>query len=246
MDLCQKKSRNSRPHEKATGKGDYWIWTAIALPNRLRVTSYLSQERSEEAAQAFIQQFKARTDGRAPFFTSDKLPSYVAALVANYSVPEPPPVKRGPGRPRKQPKRILDPQLRYAQVDKRRRGGRVVEVRRRIVFGHADDIAVIIEAEGCGSQINTAYVERNNLTLRQSVGRLVRKALSFSKNVHFLQRHIDLDDAIYNFVKPHRALRRRLRSGKPGSRKWQQLTPAMAAGLTDHIWSLEELLMFRN
>jgi hypothetical protein len=55
-----------------------------------------------------------------------------------------------------------------------------------------------------------------------------------------------LDDAIYNFVKPHRALRRRLRSGKPGSRKWQQLTPAMAAGLTDHIWSLEELLMFGN
>jgi hypothetical protein len=210
------------------------------------VTSYLSQERSEEAAQAFIQQFKARTDGRAPFFTSDKLPSYVAALVANYSVPEPLPVKRGPGRPRKQPKRILDPQLRYAQVDKRRRGGRVVEVRRRIVFGQADDIAVIIEAQGCGFQVNTAYVERNNLTLRQSVGRLVRKALSFSKNVHLLQRHIDLDGAIYNFVKPHRALRRRLRSSKPGSRKWQQRTPAMAAGLTDHIWSLEELLMFRN
>jgi hypothetical protein len=142
--------------------------------------------------------FKARTDGRAPFFTSEKLASYLAALVANYSVPEPLPVKRGPGRPRKQPKRILDPQLCYAQVDKRRRGGRVVEVRRRIVFGQADDIAVIIEAEGCGSQVNTAYVERNNLTLRQSVGRLVRKALSFSKNVHFLQRHIDLDDAIYN------------------------------------------------
>jgi hypothetical protein len=67
-----------------------------------------------------------------------------------------------------------------------------------------------------------------------------------NRNVHFLQRHIDLDDAIYNFVKPHRALRRRLRSGKPGSRKWQQRTPAMVAGLTDHIWSLEELLMFRN
>lgn len=65
------------------------------------MTSYLSQERSEEAAQAFIQQFKARTNGRAPFFTSDKLASYVAALVANYSVPEPLPVKRGPGRPRK-------------------------------------------------------------------------------------------------------------------------------------------------
>src|SRR5215475_9539187 len=68
---------------------------------------------------------------------------------------------------------------------------------------------------GCGAEVNTAYVERNNLTMRQSVGRLVRKALSFSKNVHFLHRHIALDDAIYNFVKPHGALRRRVRSSTP-------------------------------
>jgi len=246
MDLCQKKSRHFSLDDEATGQGDDWIWTAVALPSRLRVTSYLSQERSEEAAQAFIRQFKARTDGQAPFFTSDKLPAYVAALILNYSVPEPLPVTRSLGRPRKQPRRLVDPQLRYAHVDKRRQGGRVVEVRRRIVCGNADDMAVIIQADGCGSEVNTAYVERNNLTMRQSVGRLVRKALSFSKNVHFLQRHIDLDDTIYNFVKPHRALRRRVRGGKPQGRKWQQRTPAMAAGLTDHVWSLEELLMFHG
>ena len=246
MDLCQKKSRNFSLDDETTGQGDYWIWTAVALPSRLRVTSYLSQERSEEAAQAFIRQFKARTDGQAPFFTSDKLPAYVAALIFNYSVPELLPATRNPGRPRKQPRRLVDPQLHYAQVDKRRQGGRVGEVRRRIVFGKADDIAVIIQADGCGSEVNTAYVERNNLTMRQSVGRLVRKALSFSKNVHFLQRHIDLDDTIDNFVKPHRALRRRVRGGKPKGRKWQQRTPAMAAGLTDHVWSLEELLMFHG
>ena len=231
--------------EETAEQGDYWSWTAVALPSRLRVTSYLSQERSEETAQAFIRQFKARTDGQAPFFTSDKLPAYVAALVLNYSVPEPLPATRGPGRPRKQPRRLVDPQLRYAQVDKRRQGGRVVEVRRRIVFGKAEDIAMIIHTDGCGAEVNTAYVERNNLTMRQSVGRLVRKALSFSKKVHFLQRHIDLDDAIYNFVKPHSALRRRVRGGTPQGRQWQQRTPAMAAGLTDHVWSLEELLMFQ-
>ncbi len=77
--------------------------------------------------------------------------------------------------------------------------------------------------------------------MRQSVGRLVRKALSFSKNVHFLHRHIALDDAIYNFVKPHGALRRRVRGSTPQGRKWQPRTPAMAAGLTDHVWSLEEI-----
>ena len=246
MDLCQKKSRHFSLDDEATGQGDDWLWTAVALPSRLRVTSSRSQERSEEAAQAFLRQCKARTDGQAPFLTSDKLPAYVAALILNYSVPEPLPVTRSRGRPRKQPRRLVDPQLRYAHVDKRRQGGRVVEVRRRIVCGNADDMAVIIQADGCGSEVNTAYVERHNLTRRQSVGRLVRMALSFSKNVHVLQRHIDVDDTIYNFVKPHRALRRRVRGGKPQGRKWQQRTPAMAAGLTDHVWSLEELLMFHG
>jgi hypothetical protein len=222
--------------------GDYWIWTAISLPSRLRITSYLSQERSEEAATRFIQQIRAKSDGRAPFFTSDKLPAYVAALVANYSTIAAPPAKRGRGRPRQQPKRLIDPELRYAQVDKRRQGGRVVEVHRRIFFGTAGDIEIIVKASGCGSKVNTAYVERNNLTMRQNVGRLVRKTLSFSKSEHYLQRHIALEDAVYNFVKPHRSLRRPLRKGKDRRRKWEQRTPAMAAGLTDHIWSIEELL----
>ena len=80
------------------------------------------------------------------------------------------------------------------------RGGRVVEVRRRIIFGKASDINVILQSDGCNSKANTVYVERNNLTMRQNVGRLVRQTLSFSKSVHYLQRHILLEDAIYNFV----------------------------------------------
>ncbi len=244
MDLRQKKSRHIQADEAVAGVGDYWVWTAISLPSRLRVTSHLSQQRSEASATAFIQQIRATSDGRAPFFTSDKLPAYVTALVANYSVVEPPPTKRRRGRPRLRPNRIVDSQLRYAQVDKRRQAGRVVEVRRRIIFGTEGDINVIIKASGCGSQINTAYVERSNLTMRQNVGRLVRKTLSFSKNEHYLKRHIDLEDAVYNFVKPHRSLRRPLRESHDQRRKWEHRTPAMAAGLTDHIWSIEELLEF--
>lgn len=246
MDLRQKKSRHIDADEPRAGIGDYWIWTAIALPSRLRITSYLSQERSEVSATTFIQQIRARSDGQAPFFTSDKLPAYVTALVANYSTVEPPPEKRGRGRPRRTPRRRVDEQLRYAQVDKRRQGGRVVEVRRRIIFGTEGDINVILKASGCGSQINTAYVERNNLTMRQNNGRLVRKALSFSKNVYYLQRHLALEDAVYNFVKPHLSLRRPIRNSADKRRKWEPRTPAMAAGLTDHIWSLEELLEFHG
>jgi transposase-like protein len=59
-----------------------WVWRALALPSRLRVASHLSHDRSEPEARAFLAKFKARTDGRAPFFTSDQLPAYVAALVA--------------------------------------------------------------------------------------------------------------------------------------------------------------------
>ena len=221
-----------------------WIWRALALPSRLRVVSHLSHERSEAEATAFLAKFKARTDGRAPFFTSDQLPAYVAALIANYSTPEPPPLKRGRGRPRKEPERILDSHLRYAQVAKRREGGRVVEVTRQILFGCEDEIIQIMEADGCGEQINTSYVERDNLTSRQSNGRLVRKTLSHSKKRDYLQRHIDLEDAIYNFVRPHSALRVKLRRPAAHGRRWQQRTPAMAAGLTDHIWSLEGLLSY--
>ncbi|MCA1553765.1 MAG: transposase, partial [Chloroflexi bacterium] len=149
MDLCEKKQAHLQPSDPAD-LGDTWIWRAIALPSRLRVVSHVSHERSEAEATAFLAQFKARSRGRTLLLTSDKLHAYVSALIANYSTPEPPPLKRGRGRPRKEPKRILDPDLCYAQVDKRREGGRVVEVRRRIMFGSADDIAQILEADPCG------------------------------------------------------------------------------------------------
>ena len=115
----------------------------MALPSRLRVLSHRSHERSAAEAPVFLATFEARTDGWAPFFTSEQLPVYVAALIANDSTPEPPPRTRGLGRPRTEPKRVVAPHLRYAQVDKRRVGGRVVEVKRHILFGSADDIIQI-------------------------------------------------------------------------------------------------------
>src|SRR5512136_2729726 len=88
MDLCQKKQEHLQVTDPAD-TGDMWIWRAIALPSRLRVVSHLSHERSEVEATAFLADFKARTDGHAPLFTSDKLPAYLTALIANYSTAEP-------------------------------------------------------------------------------------------------------------------------------------------------------------
>lgn len=173
-------------------------------------------------------------------FTSDKLPAYVAALIANYSTPEPLAAERGRGRPRKTPRRKLDPHLLYAQVDKRREQGRVIEVRRRIVFGAEEIITAVLGDQ----EVNTSYIERDNLTSRQSNGRLVRKTLSHSKKSYFLRRHLALEDAFFNFARPHQALRTTFPEPSSG-RKWQQQTPAMVAGLTDHVWTLEELLSYR-
>jgi hypothetical protein len=109
-----------------------------------------------------------------------------------------------------------------------------------MIFGTPEIITEILGSQ----QIHTAYVERDNLTSRQSNGRLVRKALSYSKQAYYWQQHPDREEAVCNFVRPHLCLRVALPQPING-RKWQQRTPAMAAGLTDHMWTLAELLSYR-
>ena len=87
---------------------------------------------------------------------------------------------------------------------------------------------------------HTSYVERTHLTSRQMNGRLVRKTLSFSKELDMLQDACAWEDWIYNMTRPVKSLRIEVNDGQ---RRWEQRSPAMAADLTDHIWSVEELLM---
>lgn len=127
---------------------------------------------------------------------------------------------------------------------KHRQGSRVVKVPRIIVFGKRPSVqaqaASLRRADGSEGQINTAYIERDNLTLRQELKRLARKTLGFSKNRRELQYALNFIDAHDNFVKPHSALR--LLAPPNEVRHWFSRTPAMAAGITDHLWTLEELL----
>jgi hypothetical protein len=238
LDLGQEKQAHRQPPDPSD-VGDMGIGRALALPSRLRGVSHLSPDRGAPEARAFLATFQARTDGRAPSFTRDQRPAYVAAPIATYSPPQPPPARRGPGRPRKEPRRRVDPDRRHAQVPKRREGGRGVEVTRQILLGSEDDLIRILEGEGCGSQSNTADAERDNLTARQSNGRLVRQALSHSRRKDYLQYPIDFEDALDNLVRPQSALRLRLRRPAAHGRRGTDRTPARAAGLTDHIWSLE-------
>lgn len=115
-------------------------------------------------------------------------------------------------------------------------------------YGSLETIEVILENSGVGKVINTAFIERLNLSIRQGVGALGRKVACLAKTDGGLKNRLLLWQAYYNFCLPHVALRQLLPEPQPtkgnGSpRKWQQRTPTMAAGVTDHIWRMEELLL---
>jgi hypothetical protein len=138
--------------------------------------------------------------------------------------------------------------LLYATVHKHKQNGRVTSVTTQTVLGDPETIARQLEAIRPGLKINTSFIERFNLTLRHLVSRLRRKGLTFSKKRKYLIWHLQLATAYYHLVRPHGSLRQRLDEPSPtrGSPKlWQLRTPSMAAGLTDHIWSMKELLSSR-
>jgi hypothetical protein len=88
---------------------------------------------------------------------------------------------------------------------------------------------------------HTAYVERTNLTARHMNGRLVRKTLGFSKRVDMLRASSVWEDVVYNLARHVKTLRLAVNDG---TRRWLQRSPAMVASLTDHLWSIEELLSY--
>ena len=90
--------------------------------------------------------------------------------------------------------------------------------------------------------IGTSYAERINLTIRNSLARFIRKTMNFSKTMKMHSKALDLFQAWYNLIKPHESLKLEIDSK---NKKWLKRTPAMAEGITDHIWSLKELLTFR-
>lgn len=229
--------------------GDAWVWIAFAPEWRI-VLAFVIGKREQEKADLLIERLKTVSCGHIPYFTSDQLPHYTKALLSGYGLPEiivQIPGKRGP---KPKPKLLPPPSLLYAQVVKRRERGRVVEVTKKIIFGTELAIQAHLDASISSETINTSFVERNNLTCRQCNGRLSRKVLSFSKDLTWMEKHLWLSLAYYHFVLPHASLALPLAQPQPtrgsGSpKKWQPVTPAMAAGLTDHVWSMEELLSFR-
>ena len=138
------------------------------------------------------------------------------------------------------------PGLLYAQVVKSYRRRRLVGVQHRVIFGAAQTIESVLAKRGW--KINTSFVERLNLDFRQHVAAIGRRVTTLCKHEAGWRQQLALFQGYHNFVLPHASLRLPLPKpiyGTGAVKQWQPRTPAMAAALTDHIWSLREVLLFR-
>lgn len=228
--------------------GDAWVWLAFAPAWRV-VLAFVVGKRTQEQADLLLERVVHVTDDHIPFFTSDQLAEYPVALLHAYGTWYQPARQGDRGR-YPDPRRVPGPNLLYAQVVKKRERGHVVAVSSRVVFGDPDLVAAQLALSPVSHTINTSFVERDNLTQRQSNRRLTRRTNGFSKELVWLEMQLWLSLAYYHLVLPHHSLRQRLPEPKPtrgtGSpQKWRPVTPAMAAGITDHVWTTTELLSYR-
>lgn len=220
--------------------GTIYSLTAVKADTRLFLSHHDGNRDTEDVITLFKDIERRRSiSSPIPVFISDNWTPFVEGLINVYGTLEQTPYK-GIGR---KPLPRLNPyeDLKYAQVCKKRVKGRVVEVVQRVVYGDVDEVLSILGADS-GGCINTSYVERINLTIRNSLARFIRRGMNCSKNIQMHSRAIDFFQAWYNFVKPHKSLRIEINSG---NRRWREMTPVMAEKLTDHIWTLGELMSFR-
>ena len=220
--------------------GDQWIWISFDTTHKI-VPFYVVGKHTLKNAVALLEGLKDVTNDHIPFFTSDELPHYPQAFLRVYGIQKKFPLTGKKGRPRL-PRLVPPPSLKYAQVVKTRRKGRVVDIKTKVIYGNEEEIKELLKSSKVSYSINISFVERLNGTLRHIDKRLTRKTYCFSKDIKYHSDQLDLSLAYYHFVKPHKGLR--LEVNQNGKR-WQKRTPLYAAGLTDHIWSMKELLTYK-
>lgn len=213
-----------------------WLALAVAAPTRLWLGGVLSPQRDRVLITALVRQVRACARRLDLLVCVDGLSSYVTAFRRVFRDP----VRTGRrGRPRL----VLAAGFQLGQVVKHYARRRVVSVRQRVVEGTAAGIAAVLTATGTGQGIHTAYIERFNATMRSALAPLVRRGRALAHKAETLQAGMYVVGTAYNFCWAHRSLRQGAPAGS--EHKWHERTPAMAAGLTDHPWSLQEVLGYQ-
>ena len=234
-----------------TQQGVVWMALAIMVSSRLWLGGVVTRKRDKAMARALALQVRACALCRALLVCFDGFAAYVKAFRAAFRSPD---HTGRVGRPRL----VQWPKVVLGQVIKRRKRGRIEEIARRVVRPRvltpaqfafdAEALAeeVLVESQGDGV-LNTSYIERFNATLRASLAALARRSRCLVQQIETLESGLYLFGCLYNFCTYHQSLRRALYviDRGPVGRRWVGCTPAMAAGLTDHRWTLAELLHTR-
>jgi IS1 family transposase len=219
-----------------------WLWLAIDPCTKLLPVLQLGPRTQHMAHQLIHSLRQLLAPGCIPLFTSDGLNLYFYALTAHFGqwleV-----VRRGRNVRRWE----VAASLLYGQVKNCYRRRKLVRVSHLMRLGTEDALKVVLQGLGFSGRLNTAFIERVNLTVRHGVAALARRTWATAQQSPHLLAHLEWWRAYYHFVRPHEALRVRLvqpreRGGKRLAQRYRQRTPAMAAGRTHRRWTACEVL----
>lgn len=217
------------------------IWLHVAFESRLKLfLAIVPAKRTLENIRLVTRTVRQRSDGHMPLFTGDEYAGNLDALLWEYGQLAREDRQGLVGRPSQSSYLIPTSGINFAVVNKVRENGKVSSVKSEIVLGTKRKIQKILDSSWCSRNINISFVERSNLHQRLNNRRLTRKTLGFSKKTNMHEAQIWLCRGYYHYVRPHSSLKLRSEDGT----HWTQRTPAMAAGVTKHIWTMKELVTF--
>jgi hypothetical protein len=241
-----KKDKHCDPGDPADAtQGSYWDHVIIDPETKLIISLVVGRRHADTVVQVFTD-FYERTDGALPeLITTDGYAVYETVVLDTYGVwreelgltP-----KEEAGLERTGiPDFYFPVEITYATVHKEREGGRVVEVTSQVVLGSEGQAEETLAESERSQTINTSFVERWFGTQRQFSGRKKRKAYTFSKELSFHEACTWLVVVWYNFGWCVRTLRQKVQEDPP---RYHYRTPAMVAGVADHVWTMHELLSY--
>jgi IS1 family transposase len=224
-----------------------WVWTAMDPDSKLLLVIDVGMRTLAMAQRVVHQVVERLAPGGVPLCLTDGLKDYGTAFLTHFGQWRHPARRRDKG-PLPKPRWVPVPELLYAQVVKSYRRRRIVGVTYRVVFGTLERVQQVLSAGG--RKMNTAFVERLNLDIRQRVAAVGRRVNTLCQSEDGLRQQLAVYHAYYNFCLPHASVRQPLvvpepTNGSGSTKRWRPCTPAMAAGLTDHVWSLKEVLCYR-
>lgn len=217
-----------------------WLWMALAVMVRTRLWlgGAVSPHRDQDLARCLADQVRRIALCRPLLLAVDGWWAYLGAFRRAFRSPLP--LSPGAGH---RPSFFSWPEVAIVQVIKRHTQD-VWEIERRVVQGCVQKVQALLTSSQGGGMINTAYIERLNATFRQRLDSLTRRTRTLARMPETLTAGMWVLGCVYNFCDYHRSLRVKLWVGLRGFR-WVQRTPALASGLTDHRWTLAEIMYFK-